>query len=257
MAASLERQEKIMQIIRESGKISVSELQEKLYYSESSIRRDLKALTNLGLIIHTHGKIAINRGDHYEQSVMARSIENKHAKQKIAEFASTFVDNGDTIFLDSSTTVMEMLPFLSNKTDLTIVTNGIFTLQQAYNYVLDGKFFCLGGMLRKTNGSSLTGFYTKKNLEFTHCDKLFFSARAANIKFGISDTSEGEADIKQHMLCNTSSSYFLVDSSKINKCSTFLVCDINVPNIIITDSDENLGEEWEPLMNKISIVGHK
>ena len=254
MAESLKRQEKIMHILRERGVISVSELQEKLFYSESSIRRDLKALTNLGLIIHTHGKIALNRGDHYEQSVMARSTENKQAKQKIAECASDLVKNGDTVFLDSSTTVLEMIPFLSGKSDLTIVTNGIFTLQQAYNYILDGKFFCLGGMLRKTNGSSLTGFFTQKNLEYTHCDKMFFSARAANTKFGISDTSEGEANIKQHMLNNTTLSYFLVDSSKINKCSTFLVCDINMQNKIITDSKTILEEDWIPLSGKIMIV---
>lgn len=254
MAISTERQENIIKLLRERESISISELTETLYYSESSIRRDLRALEKLGLVILIRGEVALNRGNHFELPMMTRSNEHKQEKQLIAQYAATFIDNGDSVFLDSSTTVLEMLPFLSDRYDLTIVTNGMHTLTQAYHYI-QGNFHCLGGTLRRTNGSSLTGPLTLSNLLNTHCDKMFFSVRAVDATFGLSDTSIEEAEVKRNMLKNTGKAFLLADSSKFNVHSIFQICEMSVPDRIITDSGFSIKQPgWAPYEDKIIIV---
>ncbi len=198
MPSSSERQEAILGILENQEHISVKELVSKLYFSESSIRRDLKRMEKLGLVVIRWGEVTLNRGLHFELPVITRSVANKLQKQKIAECAASFIQNDDSIYLDASSTALGILPYLSDRLDLTIVTNGICTIQQAYRCT-NGTFICLGGILRQRNGSSLTGGFTYANIQATHCDKMFFSARAVDADFGASDLSEDETEVKKYV----------------------------------------------------------
>ena len=121
---TVERQEMIVHLIKERNIVKLHELIEATGASESTIRRDLTELEDAKKLKRIHGGATLFQKKRTEPTVVEKSFKNSQEKRKIAQFASTFVEKGDCIFLDAGTTTVEMIPFLKEK-QVVVVTNGL------------------------------------------------------------------------------------------------------------------------------------
>ena len=122
--ANQARQKQIMDFLTVYGTVSVHRLSQELYASEATIRRDLEALSRQGKLRRIFGGAVLAELLNKEVPLQMREQEHPHAKRQIAAKAVQMVSDGDTIFLDASSTVSHLVPLLAEYQDLTVITNG-------------------------------------------------------------------------------------------------------------------------------------
>ncbi len=214
-----ERRQQILRDIEQTGAGKVSDLSRKYAVSEMTIRRDLKFLHEEGRLHVTHGG-AVRRSskqDH-EPVYTAKKTVNAAQKRRLARYAAeTFIDDGDIIFLEAGTTVASMAPFLT-KRDLTIVTNGLYTINELQQLVSQAQIICCGGILR---GGALTfvGPHAEQFFREFHANKLFLSGTGLTLSAGLTDPSMIETQVKKAMLTSVDRVIVLLDASKFGVTS--------------------------------------
>ena len=115
----------ILELINSKGTISITELAEKTFRSPSTVRRELNRLEGQGLIRRHHGGAESTL--HLNPPQIVRRHRNQAEKNALAKKAAALVFPGSTIFIDASTTVHYMIPYLSTVERLTVYTNGADT----------------------------------------------------------------------------------------------------------------------------------
>ena len=108
-----------------AGVKTISELSDELHVSEATVRRDLETLESQGIIRRVYGGAELLRKRHIEPLYEEKASLHAPEKARIAEAAVKFVQEGDTIFLDGGSTVLEMARRLPPLRDLTVVTNSL------------------------------------------------------------------------------------------------------------------------------------
>lgn len=230
---TIERQQSIMNLLKSKKSATVTELSQKFYIGEATIRRDLEKLEKKGLLKRTYGGAVLLDGLDSEIPLSIREIEQKDAKDVIGHMAAQLVEDRDIIIMDSSSTVLKMVPHLKGKGKLTVITNGAKTAVDL-GVLLHVKVYCTGGMLRE-NSLSYIGELARRCIDGFFADTLFFSCRAASMEKGLSDINEDEAELRRLMIKNCKKVVLLCDSSKFNKVSFTKICDFEKANFIITD----------------------
>lgn len=206
-----ERQDKILEIISKRKYITVKELTEYLHYSPATVRRDITVLDSLGLIRKSYGGVSINM---QTPPVVIREHDNTGAKIALCRSAAALIHDGDTVFIDGTTTTYFLCEFLGKLKDITVVTNNM-KLALALG---ERKIPCYvtGGLVCDT--TMLAYDYAADIIEKMNFDIAFFSVLAicADGRFSISDcfTEPTRAALK-----NTKKSVLLFDESKIKNDS--------------------------------------
>lgn len=133
---STEREKDILRIIYEKRQITVKELSQILYTSESSIRRDLEHLENQHLLKRFHGgaRVEANGVSLLKVPYIMRELTFTKEKDRIGRKAASLLHEQDLIYLDSSSSASFILPYLDSFRDLIIITNGLETLNRAMDY---------------------------------------------------------------------------------------------------------------------------
>lgn len=245
-----ERLEKIMDFIEEGKFISPVELSEKMDVSLVTIRRDLKTLAEQGLIIKKHNFIKIVRDS--DKRFHERHNNNLDQKHVIAKLSQRFVQSGDTLFLDTSTTCYEFARVLAHSSkNVHVITNNLYTaIELMSNYRID--VILVGGNTRQGYFSTV-GPLAENMLANIKVNKFFFSCTMLDEK-GIYESNILEGKIKEKMFKNSRLRYLLVDSSKFGKASIFKTTSIESLDAII--SDRPLSKEYLDKLkgNDIDIV---
>ncbi|MDD3339832.1 MAG: DeoR/GlpR family DNA-binding transcription regulator [Lachnospiraceae bacterium] len=226
------RQEYILNIVKQEKSARVSDLAERLFINEATIRRDLNTLARAGLVQRIYGGAVYANGLDSEIPLIQREEKNAAVKKEIAQQACALIENGDTIFLDSSSTVSFMVPFLRGKEGLKIVTNGakLLVLLSALSHA---SICSIGGELRE-NSLSLIGQGAMDALGNYYFDKAFFSCHACSEEYGLMDNNEEEARLRRLLIRRSRQSYLLADQSKFGKPSFYKICDMDEVSRIIT-----------------------
>jgi DeoR/GlpR family transcriptional regulator of sugar metabolism len=151
---TFERQQRLIEMIRQQPGIRVPELARLLGVSEGTIRNDLRSLSQAGRLKRVRGGAIVDGHGLAAQSpaFTARARVSEEAKRRIARWAAELVEDGDTLLFDASTTVYYLAEFLKDRRNLTIVTNGIEiarSLAQTLPQVI-----LLGGIMR-ADGTSV------------------------------------------------------------------------------------------------------
>ena len=249
---TLERQNAIRDILLREKAVSITNLSEQFDTSNASIRRDLEKLELQGLVKRTYGGAVLIEGITEEIPLFVREIEQKAAKQKIAGTAARYIVDQDIIFMDSSTTTKELTGFLSEKKNLTVITNGIRAmtdLSQLDNVEVYG----ISGRLRKPS-LSMVGNQAETNVTNYWGAKLFFSCTGMWISHGAMDYSDAEAEVRKKMMTVSQEVILLCDHTKFDRPAFYKICSFSRINILITD--HHLSSQWETLLqqNGVEIV---
>ncbi len=228
-----ERRQLILDDLRRDGRVSVKSLSEKLNVSEVTIRQDLRALEDEGILERTYGgaMLRIPSTTAAELSFDIRRRKHKGAKDNIGRAASALVKDGYGIAIDSSTTTFAMIPYLKRYDGLTIVTNSIVIAQQ----FLDSpriRILMPGGMLRR-DSISLVG--NPSSLPDINLNLGFFSAQGVTFESGITEIGPDEAEMKRAMMSRCISKVITVDASKWGKVAPYTYASVrDVARIITT-----------------------
>lgn len=236
----IERQEEILNILKESRTVSVNKLVKVLNASPATIRRDLTDMESKGLIKRIHGGAILFVSSNAETSILLREEENKKEKKAICERCVDFIKNNQSIFLDSSSTVVNLIPFLNNFQYLVLATNGLNAALKIGNLTKFTAYVPNGFV--KTQSNSITGETVCQTLEKIKCDLLIFSCAGVSIANGITEPSIEVSEIKALMMKNTTTRILLVDSSKFDKTYFSKTADLSAIDIIITN--EKPSEEY-------------
>lgn len=241
----VERRKEILEILEKRNSVSVEELSDVLFTAKATIRRDLDKMARDGVITRTHGGAVKLQSGNIDYPLSFRESENGKIKDAISVLAAEFVSDGQSLFLDGSSTVIRLIEKLAFKKRLKIITNGVKTAYELSQAGLDT--ICTGGSL-SVNSASLTGAQTVKCVEKYNVDVFFFSCRAISMECGVTESSEEVAAVKQAMANKSKKNILLVDSAKFDRTAFCTLDVLNRLDYVITDRLPS--EKWREFFNK-------
>ena len=238
---SEERKSYISAYIQEHKFASIGVLKENLQVSEMTVRRDLKKLEEENALVRVFGGARIIPVAMREDSVEERVKFHAEEKDRIARYAASLIKEGDTILMDSSSTIYAMVPYLNVR--VTVLTNNInICIKLKDNEKAD--VILLGGHLRKS-ALSAVGMETVNMLENYYVDKAFLSSKAIDSNYQIFDATSDEAAVKRAMMRSSQKTFFLMDHYKLSDRAFCKVCDLKEADRLIVDrSDEDYVKEY-------------
>ena len=171
-----ERVDKIMQILRENGYVSVKYLCGEVGYSKATVNRDLNFMEKQKMITRSYGAVEII--EKKDVKLEFRYHKMKREKLKLCKAAAELVNDGDIIFVDSSSTTEFIAQYLIKKNDVTVITSNTAVVSYLSRFS-NIKVICLGGEIMEPP-SMLGGELCVKNAMEYKADKLFFSSHGIN-----------------------------------------------------------------------------
>ncbi|MBQ8663754.1 MAG: DeoR/GlpR transcriptional regulator [Eubacterium sp.] len=235
-----ERRKKILDILNNTGRVDVSQLAEEFGISKETIRRDLRALEETRQLLRTHGGALVqpSSSDYSEYSELPaniRSTLNMDSKKVICRLAASKIQDGDTIFVDNSTTCIYLCQYLPRDKQITILTNSIPFLNECAK-ISNPKLtvICLGGILKPSN-LSLYGTITMQNSMEYFPSKAFISCTGIISSTQITDFGVQEIDVKRSFLRSSKEVFLLADHSKFRPAGQVYLGTLSDIDYLITD----------------------
>lgn len=246
---AIERRSEIMNIIKRDRSVRVNKLSEKFEVTEETIRRDLDKLDKEGKLKKTYGGAVLEDYVSEESSFSDRLKVNMEEKKLIATYANHLIEDGETIFIDMSTTALEVAKNVDSAKNFTVITNSLnalIELSQRPNINL----ITIGGIFNEST-LSMEGPMTNKFINQYYADKTLFSVKAISQERGVMDSKEHLAEIKRQMIGNAKKVILLADGSKFNQSALVRVIDVESIDMIITDY--KMDEQWHDYFSKKNI----
>ncbi|NLV58383.1 MAG: DeoR/GlpR transcriptional regulator [Clostridiales bacterium] len=250
-----ERQELITHEIKKSKYCSIVDLSTRLNVSTATIRRDLQALSASNVIRLTRGGAAyVFANTVQEPAYTVKSALHLEEKERIGLAACRLVKPGETILLDTGTTVFQMTPGLREIQNLMVATNDVLIASELASCA-NVSLCVLGGLVRKGYYTT-TGFWTQQALESMHVDRFFLSCDAVDISGGCSITNSEEILVKQLMLNACNECYLLADHTKFESVAFIRVCGVERLRGIITGRElsQKTRQEYEAMGVQMILV---
>ncbi|HHY80175.1 MAG TPA: DeoR/GlpR transcriptional regulator [Thermoanaerobacter sp.] len=249
---AIERRRKIMSLIQENQSVLVPELSKLFNVTEETIRRDLEKLEQEGLVKRTYGGAVLRESTNIDLSVNIREITNVEGKQAIALKVAEYIEDGDTLMLDSSSTAFYVAKQIKFKRRLTVITNSEKIVLELSN-AKDCKVISTGGTL-KANSLSYIGHWAEEAIKNYYVDKAIISCKGLDREKGITESHEMEAEVKRNMVNAANKVFLVVDHTKIDKSSFVRFATFDKIDYIFTD--RKFSFEWEEFLqnNNIKII---
>ena len=226
-----ERHVQIIDILKKQSFATVANLAEKLYASLPTIRRDLTILEADGYVKRCHGGAMILDGN-TKPPVYFRREQNAQEKLSMCKVAATLISEGDTVFIDASTSAFHIADFLEKEQGVTVITNGLPIATRLADTGI--KVYSTGGRLLKES-LAFVGISAENSAASYNADTMFFSVASLSDDGILSDWSEDEAMLRIEMSKNANKRVLLCDSSKFGTASTFKLFPLSKIDFIITD----------------------
>ncbi|CAN5807907.1 DeoR/GlpR family DNA-binding transcription regulator [soil metagenome] len=229
-----QRRDKIYELIQEDGSAKVIDLAKIFKVTEVTIRQDLEKLEKDGLIIKEHGGAFLKNIKDQVQSFSLGHQENIDKKILIAKKCLEFIENGDSIILDSGSTTTEIARHLKNFKNLTVITNALniammLGAEPGIELVVTGGEF-------KPPTLSLTGQKAADFFKGLNAQKLFLATAGISLKSGLTYPSISDLVVKKAMIEAADTTYLVADSTKIGKSAFASLGALSLIDYIITDN---------------------
>jgi len=234
LADMQQRREKILEMIREDGTVTVKALTEAFGLTEATIRTDLRMLQKQGFVQRYHGGATLMTGKQNTGALLLERQTHLEEKEAIGRLAAQHIENGDTVIFDSGTTTTAIAEAIGHIRRLSVVTTAVNIAlklggEPGINILLTGGTFKFPTL--STSGEKAANFF-----ENVLAEKLFLATACISPRLGLSFPSETDIKVKMAMINSASTVYVVADSSKIDKVSMFaLPCDWSHIHYLITD----------------------
>jgi DeoR family transcriptional regulator of aga operon len=230
-----ERRHRILDLLREQGRVTVDALAGRFETSAVTIRSDLAALESAGALERTHGGALLSRDDHDRPLALKRTLHHAE-KVRIAKAAMALIRDGETLILDSGTTTAEIAKQIRKLEgcSLNVITNAlnIATLLADVPFV---RLIMPGGILRPES-NSLSGHMAEAALADLQADRLFLGADGLDPERGVMTPHLPEAQLNAKMIAISRQVIAVADSSKLMRRNISLIARVDQLHMLITDS---------------------
>jgi len=228
-----QRGQKILKILEMNPGIRVPELSESLGVSEATIRRDLDKLEDSGQVKRVHGGALLIEQGVYEPPVLLRIDELADEKRRIGRTAANLIQSGDSVFIGSGTTTLEVANNLKGKKNLAVVTNALTILNALAQ--LDGiQVISTGGLLRASE-LSFIGHISELALGEVRVDKVIIGIPAIDIEVGLTNDYLPEVMTDRAIINMAAELVVVADHSKFGKAASAYLAPIERIHTLVTD----------------------
>jgi len=237
--SSIERQNQILHLLARFSRITIIQICEAFSVSQATARRDLEALASRGKVQRVHGGAIPIRQAHPEPPILVRSSEQQEEKRRIGRLAASLIEDGEAVFLGSSTTVLEVAKNLRERRNLTVLTNSLLVINTLAG-LPEITLVSLGGVLRNSE-LSFIGHITEGSLAEVRADKVVFGTRALSLEHGLTNDYLPETLTDRAILAMGGQVIIVADYSKFGRVSTAFLAPLSAMHTLVTDSQAPAG----------------
>jgi DeoR/GlpR family transcriptional regulator of sugar metabolism len=232
--SNVERQDRVLRFIEQRRRVAVADICEQFAVSVATARRDLEALAGRGAVRRVHGgALAIHRAPP-ELPALERASEQADEKRRIGQAVAELVADGDTVFLSSGTTTLEIARSLRSQRRLTVITNSLLVINElahAPEITLVG----LGGMLRRSE-MSFIGHIVEQALAEVRADKVIIGIRAIDAEHGLTNDFLPETMTDRAILRIAREVIVAADHTKCGRVSAAFLAPLSTMHTFVTDT---------------------
>ena len=239
-----ERHQRIIERLRQTGKVTVEELARNLQVSAPTIRADLSALEAQNLLHRTHGGALSGAGSVWEPPYAERAVSHAEEKKRIGQAAALLVRDGETVLLDAGTTTHEVGLALLARRDLTVVTNALPTALA----LMDApgiSTIIIGGQIQSRRKATL-GPLAADFLGPFRADRAFLGVSGVDAQAGITAVDFDAVLVKRALLAHAGEIVVVADGSKIGQAAFALIAPLSSVDLLVTGGA--LSVEAEPIL---------
>ncbi len=229
-----ERRQAIIAALQEAGQLSVAELSKRFDVTDVTIRADLQALSEQGLVQRVRGG-AMATAALPELSYDVRQQLNAAQKSRIGRMAASLIHNGDAIVIDASTTAQAIAPHLGRLAELTVITNSLKVAMALLAYPQINVL--MPGVCLRRESISLVGSIDDSGIADIHIRIGFFGARGFTLAEGLTDVNLDEVRTKRALVERCKQVVGVIDARKWGQVATATFAPLDEIDILITDSD--------------------
>ena len=244
------RQEHIVEILRAKPSISTAELAKRLDVSGETIRRDLQALADDGIVQKFHGGASLNR-DVQESPFQLRLLTNVAAKRRLAQQVSALIPDGASLILDNSSTACFVAEVLVERRELTIATPSIEVARVLAQSGDRHTVIVPGGTLRSSD-MTLTGAGALQFAAQLHPDYFVASVAAVSANGGCLDFDLFEVEFKQIARRHAGTVIVVADASKFD--APGLITSFPWSSVQVLVTDQPLPRDLKDATSDIQVV---
>ena len=231
---STERQAQILNLLARQSSLRVAEIVRQFSISEATARRDLEVLADQGKLIRVRGGALLLRQAPPEPPILQREEWQSDEKQRIGKAAAQLIQDGETVFLGSGTTVLEVARNLTTHKNLTVITNSL-PVMNMFSGLHGITVISLGGILRKSE-LSFIGHITEQSIRDLRTDKVVIGIHAINMEHGLTNDYLAETMTDRAILQMGQKVLLVADHTKFGLVSMSFVAPLEKVNTIITDT---------------------
>ena len=238
-----ERQRRLLELLEQSGGASVRELSEHCAVSEMTIRRDLDALEQAGLIKRHFGGAVVSRRAITETPFRLRSGEHQEEKERIAKFVVAQIREGSSLALGNGSTTYNVGTQLSSYSRLTVLTPSLHIALALAQFPAITTL--LPGITVRSGEASMVGPEAARSIADFFFDLCIIGAAGVDPSIGITEHNVDEASVIRAMLARAARSVVVADSSKIGRIATVVVSPAATISEVVTghEADNDVLEE--------------
>jgi DeoR/GlpR family transcriptional regulator of sugar metabolism len=213
---AMARRAAILDVLRDRGAVTVTEVESRFGVSPMTARRDLAELARQGVARRTHGGAVVPSISAQEDSFAMRVEVAAKAKSRLAEAAVEMLNPRETVFLDgSSTTYFVARRIVELGIGVTVITNSLPAMEAiAAAETPNLRLIAVGGTLRPLT-RSFVGPYAVRTVLGHFADRMFLSVKGVTSDGTLTDADELEAEVKRSMISQSEEAVLLVDESKL------------------------------------------
>lgn len=239
------RHSKILDLLAENDTYTVNKFSEILEVSSVTVRQDLNFLESEGFLKRVHGgavlkdadDIANRLGLHYERKI------------KIARKAASFVNEGETILIESGSINALFAREIAKKKQVTIITTNAYIARQ-FRKNSEANIILLGGIYQHLS-ESMVGKITKTGIDQVNFSKAFLGIDGFTTESGFTLRDLLRSEISSYIIKKAKKVFIVTDSSKFGKTELTNICDLKDIHHLITD--DNLSDSYHKLIQKTGV----
>lgn len=229
-----QRQQRILEVLREEFTIRGSRLSEILSVSEMTVRRDLDVLEKQGLVERTHGG-AVFRQERVIDKFHYNASAQKHPREKqlIARRAAGLIEPNDSVYIGEGVTAAQVIRYVEPAMPFTIFTNNLGLIAEVENKAAD--LVVLGGTYNPST-RALAGPLTVEMIDQVNATKVFLGADGLSLSAGLTTPNLEIAMTERAMIRRTRGEVIvLADHTKFGLVAEVVITPVKNIDIIITD----------------------
>jgi DeoR/GlpR family transcriptional regulator of sugar metabolism len=242
-----QRQEVILDAVRSTGGVRVSELVDRLGVSDMTVRRDIEVLAQRGLVTRVHGGATVAGGSVDEPGFAAKSTLRTAAKQAIAGAAAALVEPGASVALSAGTTTHAVASALLGIPRLTVVTNSLRVAEVLHAAPRDDLTVVLTGGER-TPSDALVGPVAVTTLRGLHVDWLLMGVHGMDADAGFTTPNLVEAETNRALMASARQVAVVADNSKWGVVGLSTIAALDEVDVVV--SDEGLDPEARRILSE-------